>query len=428
MFQWLVLSCLFLLSTGVLLFGLSTPLSQVSAGANSCFVTGCGKIKHIILIVKENHSFDNMFGLMSGADGTSVARAGSKTVPMSSTPESLKVDIYHSGNAAIDAVNGGRMNQFYDQAGAEQDGQNVADSQFNQSTIPSYWAYAQHFTLADHFFSTILGSSFPNHLVMISGSAQNIIDEPIRYKQTEWSWGCDAHAGTKVEFYRDGKTGYEFPCFNATTIADEANKAGVGWRYYAAPAGRVGYIWSTFDSIRHIRYSSQWDTNVRPTSDFVYDLDAGQLAPITWLIPRFDVSDHPPGGICQGENWTVEMVNAIMRSRYWRNTVIVLTWDDYGGFYDHVPPPRESKYMLGPRVPAIVISPYSRSHTIDHSQYDFRSILTFIESVFDLPHLTSYNRNVNSIGQMLNFNQSPLAPMYLRTRACPAASSETPVY
>jgi phospholipase C len=428
--HWFALSIILLVSVAVLLFvGAAPEPGPEGTLAGSCGVPGCGKIQHIILIVKENHTFDNMFGLMPGVDGTSVARVGDRTVPMTTTPDSLKEDIYHSGDTATASINGGLMNQFYKEPGAVQGGQNVADSQYTESEIPNYWAYAQHFAIADHFFSTVMGSSFPNHLVMITGSNQNIIGEPIRYKKADWSWGCDAHPGTKVEYAKDGKTGYEFPCINPQTIADEADAAHVPWAYYAPPPGRVGYIWSTFDAIRHIRYSSQWDTNIRPTSDFRYDIESDQIPAVTWLIPRFDYSDHPPGSICQGENWSVNTINAIMHSKIWPNTVIILTWDDFGGFYDHVAPPKESRYTLGARVPVIVISPYSRPHTVVHTQFDFRSILTFTERVFRLPHIATYDRNVNSIGQLLNFNQTPLAPMYLKTRHCPPLNGDkVPVY
>ena len=415
-----MLSGVFLASLGVLLFAVTLPGPGMEAsGVGPCALNGCGKIKHVILIVKENHTFDNLFGRMPGVDGTTVAKEGTRTVPMSATPDSLHTDIYHSGPAAAESINGGKMNDFYKEADAVQHGQDVADSQYRHSQIPNYWAYASTFALADHFFSTFMGSSFPNHLVMVSGTSQGVISEPIRYKKTEWSWGCDAHAGTKVEYSHDGKTGFEFPCFNPQTIADEANAARVPWSYYAVPAGRVGYIWSTFDAIRHIRYSNQWNSNVRPTADFRTDLASGRLSPITWLIPRFDYSDHPPASICQGENWTVNTVNAIMSSRFWAHTVIIVTWDDFGGFYDHVAPPKESKYMLGARVPTVVISPFSRAHLVDHRQYDFRSILTFVEDVFHLPHLASFNRHVNSIAGMLNVNQKPLPPLRLNTRQCP---------
>lgn len=410
----------------LLLTGLNASAVKSLGDQTPCSVAGCGKIRHVIMIVKENHTFDNLFGTFPGADGTRTARAGSRRVALGVTPDQLQQDLYHSGTAASTAVDGGRMDLFYKEWHAVQGRENVADSQFRRWEIPVYWKYAQHFTLADHFFSTILGSSFPNHLATIMGSSLNTIGEPHRLPNTQRSWGCDAARGTKVEYDVSGHTGYEAPCFNAQTLADEAQAGHVSWRYYSPPRGQVGYIWSTFDEIRHIRYSKQWTTNVRRTGSFTADLKRGRLGAINWLVPPFIDSEHPPASMCQGENWTVQMLNAIMRSQYWQNTVVVLVWDDFGGFYDHVPPPRLSKYMLGPRVPAIIISPYSRAHSVTSYRYDFRSILTFIESQFALPHLASFNRNVQSIGRALDFSRQPGRPFILKPRACPKANAPRP--
>ena len=125
---------------------------------------------------------------------------------------------------------------------------------------------------------------------------------------------------------------------------------------------------------------------------------------------------------CVGENWTVQQVNAIMKSPYWKDTAIILTWDDYGGFYDHVPPPKKNLYELGPRVPLIVISPYTRSHFVSHKTYDFRSVMKYIEQTFHLPPKMPYDRTVSSIGNMLNLHQTPQPPKVLSTRSCSRAA------
>ena len=378
-------------------------------------------IKHIVLIIKENHSFDNLFGRFPGADGTTLAKVGSKVVPLSDTPDQLPRDIGHGGGAAVDSINHGQMNDFYREGGAIQHRHDYADSQYRGSQIQDYWAYARHYTLADHFFSTVQASSFPNHLVTIAGSDLDVIDNPTG-PQTFKSWGCDAQKGTMTRMLVGGMILMARPCFNDQTLADEANQAHVAWRYYAPPAGAFGYIWSTFDSIKHIRYSKQWKTNVLPSQNFTSDVQGGHLAPITWLTTDLATSDHPPASMCQGQNWTVTQINAIMHSKFWKSTVIVLAWDDFGGFYDHVAPPAAGPYMLGPRVPAIVISPYSKLHYIDHTRYDFRSITTFIENTFHLPRKTKYQRNVNSVADMLNLRQKPAAPDYLKLQNCRSAN------
>jgi len=366
---------------------------------------GCSQIQHVVIIEKENHTFDNLFARFPGADGTSTVRRGKHTYPIGVTPPHLANDIAHTTAAAKLGENGGKMNLFYQLGGAQQEGMNVADSAYTEQEIPLYWAYAQHYALADHFFSAFAGASFPNHLALIQGSLNHVIGDPrltVRKGSTfTQEWGCDAAPNAYVPVQRGRKPSIEKPCWDNMTIADEANRAGVSWHYYAVPFNVQGYIWSSLDAIRHIRYSSQWQTNVTSPQNFVNDVQEGKLANITWLMPPFYASDHPPLNMCTGENWTVNQINAIMNSPYWWNTVIVVSWDDFGGFYDHVPPPHESEYTLGPRVPLIVISPYAQSSLIDHTQYDPRSILRLIEQIFNLPHLDAYDRTVNSLASTL---------------------------
>ena len=426
----ILILCIGLLGTagGAMVFR-SDPQPELAAGLDQarCAGAACGKIRHVVILIKENHTFDNLFGRMPGVAGTRYAWRGNKRVLMGDTPIQPTQDLYHTTGGLVHAVDGGKMDGFYNLPNAVQHGKDIADSQYRQKQIPNYWRYAQHFALADHFFSTIMASSFPNHLVTISGQSLGTIDEPANHKSGElWSWGCDAPAKVTVAWAAKGKHGMERPCFNAKTIADEANVSGIGWRYYATPIGHLGYIWSSFDAIRHIRYSKQWKQNVVPNKYFGRDVAHGRLAPITWITPDFVRSDHAPTNMCIGENWTVQTINAIMKSKFWSSTAIVLTWDDFGGFYDHVAPPKEGFYGLGPRVPAIVISPYSRMHYIDHRRYDFRSILTFTENVFGLRHLAKFDRSVASIGHMFNFSQKPQRPLLLKTRSCPTKGPPPP--
>src|ERR1019366_3990097 len=182
------------------------------------------------------------------------------------------------------------------------------------------------------------------------------------------------------------------------------------------------YIWSTLDAIRHIRYSRLWTTHVLPEQQFASDVLAGHLAPITWLTPDLVVSDHPPANECSSENWTVEQINAIMSSKFWKSTAIVLTWDDFGGFYDHVPPPNSAGQQFGPRVPAIIISPYSRPHFIDHTTYNFDSVLRYIEDLFHLGRLSAQDASAPSIANAINVHQRPLVRLFLKPRTCPAGT------
>jgi phospholipase C len=376
-------------------------------------------IKHIVFIVKENHSFDNLFARFPGADGTKYAMKGKKRIKLGKLPDHLPFDIAHGGGAAPTAVNGGRMNDFYRLGGAIQFGHDYSDAAYTQSQIPNYWAYAGHFALADHFFSTIMGPSFPNHLVTIGDQSAGAVDNP--HGQTIRSWGCDAGASATVTVKSStGRITHPAPCFNFNTLADEANQAGVSWRYYSSPLGTFGYVWNAYDAIKHIRYSKYWAQANIPDTQFTSDLHRGKLADVTWLTTNLAQSDHPPASICQGENWTVQQINAIMQSKFWKSTAIVLTWDDFGGFYDHIAPPVVNNIAFGPRVPTIVISPYARAHSINHTTYDFSSMVRFTEDAFRLHHLPTYDPNIPSISGMFDFHQRRLAPYILKTRKCPA--------
>lgn len=400
---------------GALLLSVSITASCKQSAQTSCIKVICGPIRHIVIIVKENHSFDNLFGRFPRADGTLKARRGNKTVSMPASPDSLRYDIPHDLKYSITDVDAGKMNRFYTQTNAFQKNMDVADSQYRKYQIPNYWKYAQTFGLADHFFASRMGSSFPNHLVTVSGQSMGAIDQPNSFM----SWGCDAKPNVRVPVDDKGTIKRVSPCFNAKTLTDEANAAGVSWKYYAPPAGQAGYIWSTLDAVKHIRYSKQWATRVVNTNNFSQDIRSGHLPALSWLIAPFELSDHPPYSMCEGENWTVRNVNEVMKSRQWSSTVIILTWDDFGGFYDHVAPPRRGPYSLGIRVPTIVISPFSRAHYIDHQQLDFRSIVKYVEQQYRLPEKAEFNRHaVLSLRGMLNLKQDPLQALPLPTQSC----------
>jgi phospholipase C len=401
-------------------------------------------IKHIIVIVRENHSFDNLFGRFPHADGATTAKEETKTVPLGITPDRLGVDLGHGSLTAVKAIHGGKMDRFYRLLNAIQcvkktckpckpykvckGYENVAESEYTQAQIPNYWTYASTFGLADHFFSTVMGDSFPNHLVTISGQNFNAIDNPTHPGQNLRSWGCDAGPGVTVSIYRAGKVHPTYPCFNGKTLADEANAKNVSWKYYAPPAGTFGYVWSTLDSIKHIRNNpAQWQKVVTP-GVFDQDVQKGTLPAISWLTSDLKTSDHPPASECESENWTVDRINQVMKSPMWKHTAIILTWDDFGGFYDHIAPPYQGAYYLGPRVPTIVISPYTIQHQVYHKRLDFRSVDLFIEDTFHLPHKANFRRtgDVTSIAGMLNYNQTPIAPVVLQTHSCPSSTTHTP--
>lgn len=381
-------------------------------------------IKHIVIIVKENRSFDNYFGTFPGADGaTSGMLSTGRTIHLAHAPDHTLLDIGHAGDAAHVAVANGLMNGFDQLPGAIQNGKNIAMSQYTEADLPNYWQYAKTFTLDDHFFSTINGPSYPNHLVTVAASSNNTTDNPILNSQH--AWGCDSGPYARVAQVNPvtGAHGFIKPCFNISTIPDLLDKAGVSWKYYAPGQYQSGYIWSALDSIKHIRYSSLWKTNVVATGQFIADVQAGTLPQVSWVVSNEQASEHPPYSVCEGENWTVKQINALMQSPLWSSTAVFLTWDDFGGFYDHVPPPRLNYVAYGPRVPTIVISPYARSGYVDHQVYDFASILRYIEDKYHLPQLSRFDQLAHSIAGDLDASQLPLPPLLLHTRSCPPGAN-----
>ncbi|HZT95502.1 MAG TPA: alkaline phosphatase family protein [Chloroflexota bacterium] len=380
------------------------------------------KIQHIVIIDKENRSFDSMFGRFPGADGATTGKLPSgKVVPLIHQPDHLMLDIDHGYGAAVTGVNHGAMNGFSRLLGAIQSGRDMSLSQFHAGDIPGYWEYAKRYTLADHFFATIMGASFPNHLVTVASTSENVVDNPI--DNSKHAWGCDSGRYTEVHAVdpRTGASSYVRPCFNIASLPQSLQRAGVSWKYYAPAEFHSGYIWSSLDAIRNIRYSRLWKSNVVPPHDFYVDAGLGHLPSVSWLVAPEAQSDHPPYSICVGENWTEHAINSVMRGPDWSSTVIVLAWDDFGGFYDHVAPPRLSYDGFGPRVPGIIISPYSRPGYVDHATYDFNSILRFIEQRFNIAPLTLADASARSILGALNLSQTPLAPAPIKPQHCPAA-------
>jgi len=216
-----------------------------------------------------------------------------------------------------------------------------------------------------------------------------------------------------------------FPCFDFATMADSLENSSVSWKYYAPSKGEPGYNFSVFDAVNHIRNSTLWGQKVVPVTSFVGDARrSGGLPSVSWVVNGSPVDEHPPNSSCAGENWTVAQINAIMQGPNWKSTVIFLMWDDFGGFYDHVPPPTLDNFGLGPRVPLIIISPFVKPGNVSSTQYEASSVLKFIEDRFNLPPLSERDANANDTLDSFNFSQKPNPPLVLTPRAdCPLIAS-----
>jgi phospholipase C len=388
-----------------------------------------GHIKHIVFLIKENRTFDNMFGRFPGADGaTQGTMCDGSTVQLGRAVD-REPDFGHSFTDGIADINGGAMDCF-------DPGAYVT---YQKADIPNYYAYAKRFVLADHFFSSVYGPTGIEHLWTFASQSDRLVDHErpgqIGSARREF---CDDPLETAFSFphmsradqeniYRiedEGPAGIDrlrasfvsrWPCVNVKVLPDELAAAGISWKEYRSDAQWI----QPLRMVRHIRFSSMY-RNVVPSDRFLQDLHAGTLPSVSWLNPPFALSDHPPYSICEGENWTVSVLNQIMQSPYWRSTAIVMTWDDFGGFYDHVPPPHLDLYGLGARVPALVISPWAKRSFVDHDTLEFASVLRFIETVFHLPPLTSRDANANDMLGAFDFTQKPQPGLILHARSCPA--------
>ncbi|MGB8907489.1 MAG: alkaline phosphatase family protein [Candidatus Cybelea sp.] len=298
----------------------------------------------------------------------------------------------------------------------------------NPKDIQPYWDMAKQYALADNAFQTQGSESFTAHQDLIAGgtagivSKASIIDDP-----SYFPWGCDGNKDhlvtnlltTSGEYLGDKGP---FPCltYPSGTIRDLLDAKSITWKFYANKvypytSKKAGYtgIWSAFDAIEAVRKSKEWGTKVTwPDTKIFNDVKAGQLPSVSWITPNAPNSDHPnesnkKGPADTGPSWVASIVNAIGESQYWKSTAIVVLWDDWGGYYDHVPPPfYDQQGGLGFRFPMIIISPFVTAH-VEHTQYETTSVLKFIETNWNLGSLDQEDGRATSIGTAFNFNQSP---------------------
>ncbi|MEO8877359.1 MAG: alkaline phosphatase family protein, partial [Polyangiaceae bacterium] len=388
-------------------------------------------IHHVVVIVKENHTFDNYFGSFPGAEGTTTCKTSAGTIPCPEAPDSTPRDLCHEHSCALADWNNGKMDGW-DTGDTKNTGHDTLDyAQYHQSDIPNYWSYARTFTLGDHFFANVLGPSFPGHSFVLAAQAGWATGNP-NTQTSHPFWGCDQDPSTRVDVLDHGtcNTLSVFPCFKIPSVPDIL-PAGVDWKFYGSNFYIFPEVWSMFDGVDSIRNGPSWSKIV--TSDhFDSDVKAKTLPAVTWLVNQDLADEHPSiGAVCKGENWTVDRINLLMQSDYWKDTAIIFTMDDFGGWYDHVPPPRQygcdpaHPYGLGFRLPLIVISPYARPGYIFKEVSEQASIPRFIEKVFGATQTLSdldpaaQDGQANDLMGAFDFNQAPIPPLVLGDRKCP---------
>ena len=348
-------------------------------------------VKHIVIILKENHTFDNYFGLFPGANGATFGVYENRLTPLVRAPVIPPGDLPHARADALRVWDNGMMDDFSYPSGY---------AQYSSRQIPNYWAYARTYALADNFFTSVMGPSFPNHLFTIFGTSFGSVNNP-RHSDGPLStrWGCDSPSDVQVLMV-DGS--HRRPCWDVPTLIDEMDAAGVSWKYYGVTTPKDGYYWTEVAAIHHIRYGPDW-SNVVPWQEFVNDAKSGVLPSVSWVTTDFFNSEHPPSDVRVGQAVTVAMIGAVQNGPDAANTVIFVSWDDYGGWYDHVPPPQVDGTGYGIRVPLLIVSPFAKRGYVFHGESDFASFPKFIEEVFGLAPMGPRDANAGDLLAAFNF-------------------------
>ena len=412
-------------------------------GAQTLNLSAAAVIQRVVVIFQENRTPDNLFQdpvlIGRGADiagnglnslGQTIQLAPMDLGTVGSSPQNY--DLSHTNAAFVAMYDGGKMDGA-DLIPCAPTADCPADPQYKYvmpSDVQPYFALAEQYTFGDRMFQTNQGPSFPAHQFIISGTSAPTASSPLFASEntSEAPAGCIAPTSETVTMIdaagSETSQPAQYPCFDHPTLTDLLETAGFTWRYYAPSAGS---IWTGPDAINHICQPQNvngtltctgpdWKNNVIiPEWQVLEDIANRQLPQVSWVIPDGEHSDHAKGNDGTGPAWVASIVNAIGHSEYWANTAIIITWDDWGGWYDHVAPKVVndgiswgSGYVYGFRVPLIVVSPYAKASYISHGTHDFGSILKFIETTFNLPTLGYADGPADDLSDCFSLSQSPL--------------------
>lgn len=430
--------------TALLIAVLATSLGSAQAPAPA---PGVAFIKHVVVIFQENRSTDNLFHdpvLISRGADIATTGVNSKGQTITLQPGSL-IQNYDLGHAHIGFTieyDKGKMDGWdkefvFCPAGATKcpcDNyatqnklscpiSNPVYSYVNPAEVQPYFALAEQYTFNDRMFQTNQGPSFPAHQFIISGTsaptatsdlfmAENVVPEAARA-------GCIAKPGDTVLLIdpSGNETQTMYPCSEHASVTDLLNAKKISWRYYTPSAGS---IWTAPNAIQHMCgpnnpipnatacLGPDWNNVSIPPANVLKDIANGNLAQVSWIMPSGDESDHANGNTGLGPSWVASIVNAIGNSAYWKDTAIFITWDDWGGWFDHVAPPIINSYEYGFRVPLIVVSPYAKPAYVSHYTHDFGSIVQFIEHTYNLGSLGYADATSNNLSDCFNYKQTPL--------------------
>jgi phospholipase C len=404
---------------------------------------GSSPIHHVVVIMQENRSFDNLFHGFPGANTETFGWGHGKKYELQALPLKWTWDLRHDHPQFLEDYDRGKVDGFDRQIRSFKTSKQCGDainhpscwyiyqgtkirqmaySYVRYADVGPYWTMASRYALGDEAFSSNNGPSFVSHQYLISGQSGHASEVP-----NGQPWGCDAPPSVTVELLAYGPavppefspaTGHEvpgpYPCFTYPTIAGLLDAAKITWRYYVAPPPGTGSNLSAFDAIQQVRNGSDWSNVVTPDTKVLGDIASGRLRRVSWVMPTGSKSDHPGRDSGSGgPDWVASIVNAIGKSRYWNSTAIVVMWDEWGGWYDHVVPQQYSDPVtgayegLGFRVPLLVISPYAKVGYISHQQHEIASTLHFIEDTFGLPSLGLADARADAFDDMFDFSQPP---------------------
>ena len=378
------------------------------------------KIQHVVVIFQENRTPDNLFHGLPNADiaSTGVNSLG-QTITLQPITLANNYDLSHAHAAFVKMYDAGKMDGadlvgVGCQAGAV--GCPPPNPQFmyvNPSEVAPYFQLAQTYAFGDRMFQTNQGPSFPAHQFIISGTSaptatSNLFASENPHVPTAGAVvGCTAPAGEFVLLIdpTGAENSSQYPCFEHATLVDELDAKNITWKYYTPTPGS---IWTGPNAIEHLRMGQDWTNNViTPSTQILTDITNGQLAEVSWVIPTAAASDHASSNDGSGPAWVASIVNAVGNSQYWSSTAILITWDDWGGWYDHVVPKITNSYEYGFRVPLLVVSPFAKPAYVSHVAHDFGSILKFIEEVFQVPTLGYADTPADDLSDCFDLTRTP---------------------
>ena len=373
-------------------------------------------IQHVVFIVQENRSFNNLFmGFPKATTATYGYDTTGNKISLFSEPLATGWDLDHSSHAFWSACDGtGKLPGTHckmDGWDAERVGfmgpPNAPYSYVPRDQVRPYWDMAKQYVLGDRTFTSNLDGSFVAHQYIVAAYASHSVDFPAS------NWGCEGGKFDDLQTLNlDRSYGPDIrACFDIPTIASEADAAGVSWRFYADSLDKDDGIWSSYQADRSIFGAPDWKKNViNPPARFLQDVSAGKLAGITWVIPTDVTSDHPGLNANLGASWVASVVDAVGASPFWKSTAIFVFWDDWGGWFDPVEPVYEDYDGLGFRVPLIIVSPYAKRGYVTHVQYETASVLRYMEDNFGLAPLAAADSRANDPAtDAFDYDQSPRA-------------------